>query len=114
MRSVDTSKIDVRPLPSDKDLVSCTSCRKAQARWELAKGLEIAIHFVCSICLLYRLPAMQAQRPALDGLIEAVEKTIGTRFDREADGSIQHIEDANRIAYGIVMAQRYERSRGLQ
>lgn len=109
MRSVNIGKLAVRPIPKEiMEKVGCTHCQNRPARWEIGEW-----NFGCSPCFLYGMDLMKKQREAIDDLVSKVEAATGESFER-IDGMVCREEDADRIVMGIVMAQRYELTRGLQ
>lgn len=113
-KSVDLQGVHVRPLPKEiVNSVLCTHCKQHAAKWEFAEGAQTAQVFSCSFCFLYELPALRDQRLQLDWLIEMVEKSIADLFPRDEESRLRVPEHADRIAFGIVMTQRFMQSRTL-
>ena len=109
MKSVNIGNLAVRPLPREiVGKVSCTHCRVRPARWEINDW-----SYGCSFCFLYGMDMLKEQQEALVAMVEGVEQNIGEVFPR-VDGVLAREEDADRIAMGIVMAQRFELARGLR
>lgn len=75
--------------------------------------MGVSLHYSCSICLLYNQPFAKDQREAVDALIKAVEEELRERFARGQEDRLVADTEADRVAGGIVMAQRYEQLRGL-
>jgi hypothetical protein len=114
-KAVDLGGIPIRPLPKEMfESVLCTNCKEQAAKWELAKGAEQAWTYCCSFCLLYEMPQTKEQRLQVDYLIDEVEKKAKTGFSRKEDGRLITAQDADRIAFGIVMSQRFMESRMLR
>ena len=109
MKSVNIGALAVRPVPKEVvDKVSCTHCQIRGARWEIGEW-----NYACSTCFLYELPLLRSQQEALGVLIAAVEKAVGYVFPRNDDNRIEG-SDADRVVSGIILAQRFELSKGLR
>ncbi len=114
-KSVDISGMSLRPVPTElHEKVMCTNCQKNAARWEFAEGAAPASAFACSSCLLYEVPRLKEQRLQLEFLVSGVEKRVSTIFDRDAEGRLSNTDDADRIAFGLVMTNRFMQSRVLR
>lgn len=105
-KSVDITGFPIRPVPQELHQTAvCTNCQRNAARWEFAEGARTAYTFACSLCLLYE--ALKEQRLQVEHMTEQVEKKIATVFPRDETGRLRSTNDADRIAFGIVMAQRF-------
>jgi len=114
-RSVDIGKLPIRPLPKEMfEIVVCTNCMTRPAKWEFAEGAQAARAFSCSHCFLYEIPQLQEQRIQVDLLVDQVEKKTNLFFKRDEQGRLSEPNDADRIAFGIVMSQRFLQSRTLR
>lgn len=107
MKSVNIGALAVRPVPQEMlEKVSCTHCGTA-ARWEIGQW-----NYACSTCFLYELPVVKGQRTEVDKLVSEVGRAVGRPLVCE-DGRVVG-PDADRVATGVVLAQRFELARGLR
>lgn len=101
MKSVNIKGLDIKPLETVR---SCEVC-KEPARWTLNLRTSKDL---CSSCFLY--DYLSDQREEIEGLILALEDTIGEVLARKASGLLT-TEGTDRVAMGIVTAQRFEKAR---
>jgi hypothetical protein len=114
-KAVDLGGVPIRPLPKEMfETVLCTNCREQAAKWEFAQGAQTAWSFSCSKCLLYEVPNLKEQRLQVDFLVDEIERAMKTAFPRDPEGRVVLVKDADRIAFGIVMAQRFMQSSTLR
>ena len=112
---VEIGSLSLRPLPKELfESVLCTNCKKNAARWEFAEGASPAKTFACSLCFLYEVPQLKEQRKQVDHLISEVEQQMSHRFPRDEDLRLILPNDADRVAFGIIMARRFMQSRMLR
>lgn len=110
--AVNIDGFPIRPLPQELfNKVGCTNCQIRSARWELAEGSKETNNFACSMCFLYGIDKLKEQREALDSMVAEVEKAVGYEFPRDEYGRVCVEHDTDRLAFGIVMSQRFFASR---
>ena len=108
MKAVDVTDLHIRPVPKELyEKVLCTNCKGQAARWELAEGANPAWSYSCSLCFLYEMPSMKVQRAEVDGLVVQVEEACGSTFPRNPEGRLALPNDGDRLAFGVVMSQRF-------
>ncbi len=109
MKSIDIRELPLRPLPQETEVL-CTHCRVRMARWDCARGADLAFSHACSLCLLYETSVLKNQRQALDLFIGEVERQLGpgdtVPFARDEQGRLTTEADADRIVGGVVLGAR--------
>jgi len=102
----------IRPIPRNTaQITMCTNCKRRSASWEVGQKGP-APRLACSMCVLYELPDMARQREALDGFIEAVEKSRDKLMPRDGEGRLSQVDDADRIAGALIATERVLAVRG--
>ncbi len=102
MKSVDVSELDIVPLKNvDSKVCEIENCGDLLPTWSVDGILS------CSSCLLHTVLSEQSEQ--LESMIEQVETSLGAVFPRDR-GRLKTLA-ADRIAGGIVLAQRVEAMR---
>lgn len=90
--------------PNMGGAVSCRCCAKLCARWQVFEESEWSS--VCSRCWLYDSVWGKNAAVEIAGLVSAVEKRLGHRFQHGEDGKLIAIEDSDRILGAIAITSR--------
>lgn len=97
----------LRPLPKEMFDSACEHCDKRQSKWEMGPPDSDERHILCSLCFLYESNWGKARVDQIHEIVDDVEKEMGTKFFRGADGkTLIACKDGDRILGALALTSR--------
>jgi hypothetical protein len=92
----------LKPLPKDRLNGECFACHQPKAKWAFGEKEEP----ICSHCFLYKSHWGHRLAMKIAEFVVEVEKEIGRKFLRDAEGNLIAEEDCTRIVGSIAVMSR--------
>lgn len=106
MIALETPPRLLRPLPKSLHGMACALCLQLRSRWCSGPADFSEVDPICSVCYLSLAPWVHEHVQHVGWLIAATEKELSVEFERDADGCLVQVEDADRILMALAAGER--------